>query len=175
MERDERELIDRLIRREPGAWERFLVEYGPALYRAARARLPLAAAEDVSQKVLALLIEDDCKLLRSFEGRSSLSTWLVGITMRQSMMQSRSDRRQERRERNSRDLLQDLERDESRESLNAALAELAPRDRLLIALYYYDELSYEEIASALDVSPNSVSPLLQRARERLRTYLLQNR
>lgn len=165
--------LESLVRGNRPAWERFLKEFGPVIVRAARAVGERLDADDISQKVLTSLTENNYRLLRSFEGRSTLSTWLIGITRRQALMQLREDRRRTARAKAAgRSLLDDLEQTDARASLEAAMAGLAPRERLLIALYYYEELSYEEIGSVLGVSANSVSPMLQRMRERLRDALL---
>jgi RNA polymerase sigma-70 factor (ECF subfamily) len=180
---DERALVERLIARDPPAWERFLKEFGPAVVRAAAAVLSRRTsgaargeAEDVAQKVFALLLESDARLLRSFQGRSSLSTWLIGIARRQALMLLRGERPQAPLPRAaaspSPGPLEDVARAESEGQLEAAFSGLSPRERLILALHYRDRVPYAEIAALLGVSPNSVSPLLDRARERLKAGLL---
>src|SRR5215831_7895914 len=88
---DEQALVDRLIARDPAAWDRFVREYGPTLIRAAAAA-GAREAEDVAQKVCELLLEADGRLLRTFRGRSTLSTWLIGIARHQALMQLRKER-----------------------------------------------------------------------------------
>jgi RNA polymerase sigma factor (sigma-70 family) len=68
--------------------------------------------------------------------------------------------------------LEDVARAESEGQLEAAFSGLSPRERLILALHYRDRVPYAEIAALLGVSPNSVSPLLDRARERLKAGLL---
>jgi len=180
---DEGSLVERLIARDPAAWERFLKGFGPVVIRAAAAVLSRgkagaskAEAEDLAQKVFTLLLENDARLLRSFQGRSTLSTWLIGIVRRQALMLLRADRPQAPLPRSTASTspgpFDDVARAESEEQLAAALAALAPRERLILALHYRDRVSYAEIADFVGVSPNSVSPLLERARERLKAELL---
>ena len=64
-------------------------------------------------------------------------------------------------------LLAPAERDEALQALRAALLDLPRRDRLLLELRYLDGLSYRGIAEALDLAPESLGPLLARARRRL--------
>lgn len=55
--------------------------------------------------------------------------------------------------------------------LARVVAELPERERLIIALYYYEGLTVKEIASVLGVSPSRVSQLHTRAILRLRARL----
>ncbi len=48
-------------------------------YRIYHLRFNWADMEDIAQSTVLLLIKDDCRVLRSFEGRSSLETWLQNI------------------------------------------------------------------------------------------------
>lgn len=174
---DERALVQAMIAGDRAAWDRFLREFGQVLIRAAAAALSHAGAtgdaEDVAQKVLTLLLESDRRLLRSFQGHSTLSTWIIGIARRQALTAAREDRRKPpaspRAE--GRDPLEVLEAAESADHLARAMGSLPARERLILRLHYDDGLPYDRIAETLGVSINSVSPLLERARERLRRAL----
>lgn len=171
---DERAFVERLALRDPGAWGRFDRELRPLLVRAAAAtgsRDP----EDVAQKVCALLLEGDARLLRSFRGQSTLSTWLIGIARNQSLMILRRDRSLPPPPPPAAvDPLETLVAAESKSRLEAALQTLPPRDRLLLVLHYRDGLSHARVAAVVGVALNSVSPLLDRARDRLKEALLKN-
>ena len=168
---DDLSLVRRLVAGDAAAWERFTRHYQPLLVRAA-ASVARHAAEDVAQKVLAALLDRDRRLLRSFQGRSTLSTWLIGIARRMALDLLRQER--------PRDLpvrpaatgpLEQLLRAEQEEGLAAALDSLTPRERLILQLHYRDGLPYAEIAGFLGVASNSVGPLLDRARDRLKAKL----
>jgi RNA polymerase sigma-70 factor (ECF subfamily) len=60
---------------------------------------------------------------------------------------------------------------ELQEAVDAAIAELPETQRMAVILRRYEELSYEEIAEALDQSVSSVKSLLFRARTELRESL----
>jgi len=62
-------------------------------------------------------------------------------------------------------------RAETAAAVRAALDRLPPNQRMAIVLRYYEELNYEDIASALETTPKAVERLLARGRERLRTIL----
>lgn len=60
---------------------------------------------------------------------------------------------------------------EDRIVLTDVLAELEPRERLIVRMYYWDRLSQDAIADRLGISQVHVSRLLRRAIARLRTVL----
>jgi RNA polymerase sigma factor (sigma-70 family) len=175
---DERAFVQALIARDPAAWRRFADELGPILHRAACAMLRRESpgwarqeAQELVQSVVALLLEKDAALLRSFQGRCRLSTWLIGITRQRLLSHLRRERRPLPP---ARDVVSEpddvLDAEEARERLGRAMKSLSPRDRLLLTLFS-EETPQAEIAGILGIAVNSVSPLLQRARERVATIL----
>lgn len=60
---------------------------------------------------------------------------------------------------------------ERRELLARALEQLAPRERQVVELYYYEGLTLQEIAAVLDLSPARISQLHSKAILRLRGRL----
>lgn len=167
---DERAFVERLIARDSAAWTRFDRDVRPLLVRAAAAT-GSTDPEDVAQKVCALLLEADARLLRSYRGQSTLSTWLVGITRNQALMQLRKDRTRPPAApaAPAPGPLEALVAAESDAQLQAALEAIPPRDRLLLVLHYRDGLPHARVAAVVGVALNSVSPLLDRARERLKS------
>jgi RNA polymerase sigma-70 factor (ECF subfamily) len=61
--------------------------------------------------------------------------------------------------------------DEARRELARALEGLSPDQRAVFVLRVFDELSYKEIAEALEISIGTVMSRLSRGRERLREAL----
>nr|MBA3459022.1 sigma-70 family RNA polymerase sigma factor [Deltaproteobacteria bacterium] len=55
--------------------------------------------------------------------------------------------------------------------VNAGLAKLEPRDVTILGLHYIEDLTYQEIARTLGVTPSRVCQLLWRAIERLRAHI----
>jgi RNA polymerase sigma-70 factor (ECF subfamily) len=47
---------------------------------------------------------------------------------------------------------------------------LAPQDRAIITLFYWQELSLQEIADSMDINLNAAKTRLYRARERFRQH-----
>ena len=64
-----------------------------------------------------------------------------------------------------------LEAADERQLFQHALTRLAPRDREILALRHYEDLSYKEIATALDIPEGTVMSRLFHARRRLRELL----
>jgi len=61
-----------------------------------------------------------------------------------------------------------MEVDELKSALAAAMDALPDRERMIISMYYYDELTVKEIAGVLGVSESRVSQLHTRAMMRMR-------
>ena len=57
-------------------------------------------------------------------------------------------------------------------SLDTALLSLEPADRQAVEWFYFDGLSHKEIATRLGATPKAVSSRLERARVKLRSFLL---
>ena len=66
----------------------------------------------------------------------------------------------------------DIERDEERKLLAEAIASLPERERLIVTLYYKEDLRLKEIGEMLGLSESRVSRLLTAAQFQLREYVL---
>jgi RNA polymerase sigma factor for flagellar operon FliA len=62
-------------------------------------------------------------------------------------------------------------KEESLDELREAFASLAPKDRLVLSLYYYEDLSLKEIGELLHVTESRISQIRSRALQRLRGIL----
>ncbi len=60
------------------------------------------------------------------------------------------------------------------EHVDWALTQLKPVSRTVILLYYREELSYEEIATALEIPINTVKTHLHRSKQKLKELLAQD-
>ncbi|EAJ0348288.1 RNA polymerase sigma factor FliA [Campylobacter lari] len=72
---------------------------------------------------------------------------------------------------NDSNIIEQIEKEELIEKINAVLEEFKERERLVIQLYYYEELNLKEIAEILEISESRISQihkrLLKKIRERL--------
>ena len=177
--RDEHLLVRRLAAGDdPEAWTAFVDGYGPLLQALARRMLARrtgrAADADVDEivaEVFLALLRHDKRLLERYDATYRLSTWL-GVLCRTAVL--RHLRRRGRNAGTGRvpddvadERPQSVEQVERATALREALAGLPDRDRLLLTLRFLEGLDYKAIAQVLDVRPDSVGPLLTRAKERL--------
>ncbi len=187
---DDRELIERCVKRAGGAWEEFLSRYRPVLERAAAASLARvlgsASADDVEaviEAALVRIVQDDYAALRGFGGRSSLAGYLRAIATHVALNHVRGERRKgwlrfrpleaaPERSTEESSAFEEVEASEARVAeLRRALDRLPSRDRLILKLFHLDGASYKEIGRVLDMPVNAVSPTLSRAREKLRVLM----
>lgn len=155
--------------------EVFAAEFGP-LYRFLRRRVGAAAAEDLAQAVFATAFASWERL----DPARPVRPWLYGIAANLLRHHWRDERRMLRAyaRRGVDPVL--AEEDEAvarvgaeaqRRVLAAALAELRPRDREILLLHAWAELSDSEIAAALSLPVGTVKSRLHRTRIRLRNRL----
>jgi RNA polymerase sigma factor (sigma-70 family) len=114
--------------------------------------------------------------LDQFEGRSSFKTFLLGIANKQFLMSLRASRMREvavqlpRHQEPSPSQL--FESKEELRTVSAALNDTSPAFRQVLELFYWDELSVEEIAKTLEVPPGTVKSRLSRGRMMLKARIV---
>lgn len=72
------------------------------------------------------------------------------------------------------DLFEEIKMRELKEKLTQAIERLSNQEKLVISLYYYDELNMREIANILDISLSRVSQIHGKAILKLRSMLQAN-
>lgn len=167
---------------EQGAWDEFVRRTRSAIQRGATVALrkfrvlDQESIENVYQQVYVELLRDGGKVLRTYRGDSDLEGWVAVISMRTAYRLMR----QKAPEAQLPELLpaaptpapgERAERTEFLNRLDRAFKQLDPREAALLRLSYYEQMSYKEIANALGLPLNSVSPLLIRAKEKLKKHL----
>jgi RNA polymerase sigma-70 factor (ECF subfamily) len=163
------------------AWEHFVLQQRPFLYRAADALDPGGGARDLADSLYADLFglsnrEGERKsLFRYFHGRSSLTTWLRAVLAQRHVDRLRTNRRLEALpDEDSSYALPaparsiEPERDRYlkliRQALAHAVANLAARDRLRLACYYAQELTLAQTGRMLGEHEATSSRQLARTR-----------
>lgn len=119
--------------------------------------------------------------LPNFRGQSQFRTWLYRIVtnlcynrlpnLRRSLNDLGDDVMEDISEADSNIPAQEFESNETRKYLYQAIEELDTNYKLLITLRYQSELSYEEIASTLNLPLGTVKTGIFRAKEQLRKSL----
>ena len=167
---------------DAAAWDHFVLQMRPGLYRAADALDPSGSAREIADSLYADLYGVDQRgtarqsLLRYFHGRSSLATWLRAVLAQRQVDRARVGLRTE-------SLAEDMEQapsnaapdpecarfvDMLRTSLHAAMARLEPRDRLRLGCYYAQELTLAQTGKLLREHEATTSRQLARTRKAIR-------
>ena len=174
------DLARRCAAGDPAAWDRFVLEYRPVLYRAADALDRSGGAREIADALYAELygVRDTGRerqsLFRYFSGRSSLATWLRAVLAQRYVDRLRAVRRLEPLpdERSGACEPPDPEdaRDAAlvRQAIAAALERLDSRDRLRLGYYYVQELTLAETGRLLKEHEATVSRQLARTRRAIR-------
>jgi RNA polymerase sigma-70 factor len=167
------------------AWDHFVREYRPILYRAADAIDPSGGAREAADSLYAelfgLQVRDGARQshFRYFHGRSSLGTWLRAVLSQRYVDRLRSQTR-----------LAPLPADDEMDAMPAASAvpdgaasrcveimrraiaavvgALTPRDRLRLQCYYAQDLTLAQIGAVLGEHEATVSRNLARTRKTIR-------
>ena len=167
------------------AWDHFVLEFRPVLYRAADALSPGGGARELADAIYADLFglqERDGErrsLLRYFHGRSSLATWLRAVLAQRHVDAIRSSRRLEPIEDGegtseiaSATPAADPDRYRFlalvKVTLLRAIASLPDRDRLRLGCYYRENLTLAQIGRLLKEHEATVSRHLTRTRRAIR-------
>jgi RNA polymerase sigma factor (sigma-70 family) len=166
------------------AWERFVREYRPLLYRAADALDRTQGAREIADSLYADLygIKDSTgerqSLFRYYQGRSSLATWLRAVLAQRYVDRLRVQRRVESLPDDEgpanpgRNSEPDPDRARYvallRQALGRAVAALTARDRLRLGCYYVQELTLAETGCVMKESEATSSRHLARSRVAIR-------
>ncbi len=162
----EEELVRACAGGDAAAWRRLLDLYSGWVLRVARSALRGATeadAEDAAAEVFRQLVERDRALLRSLRAPYNLRAWLALITRRTcgKLLRRKGPLAEAR----------DVATPAPGAAFGELLGRLPPADRLLLELFFVHDCSYEEIASILGISVESVGKQKTRALEKLRSGL----
>ncbi len=170
---------------DPEEFSRLVEAYSSKIYRLASKMLTQQQdAEDVLQETFLKAYRG----LKTFDGRSKISTWLFRIATNEALMVLRRKRPDTlsidepvETEEGEQEPLQivdwcclpedELLSDESRQRLNAAVQKLPESLRVVFLLRDINDLSTHETAEVLGLSDTAVKTRLSRARLRLREML----
>jgi RNA polymerase sigma-70 factor (ECF subfamily) len=129
-----------------------------------------AGARDAVQDGFAAAIRNR----RQFRGEGSLEGWLWKTVVNEARSQRRRRFAAESAEARVFDRVAEGDWDERLEAggvVGALVASLPQQQRLVVFLRYYADLTYQQIAEALELQPGTVAATLNRAHEVLRLRL----
>ena len=182
---DETALIERLQAGDKSACAECIEIHSPGIYRLAlRLMQNEAEAEDVMQETFM----NAFKAIEKFEGRSGLGTWLYRIAYNAAMMRLRKPQQymlsvEETLSEEEGTIIpkqlfdwcclpeEDFASDEVQSKLEQAIQKLPEKYKSVFILRELEELSTQETAVALDITPSTVKVRLHRARLQLREQL----
>ncbi len=182
---DETALIERLQAGDKSACAECIEIHSPGIYRLAlRLMQNEAEAEDVMQETFM----NAFRAIDKFEGRSELGTWLYRIAYNTAMMRLRKPQQyilsvEETLSEEEGNIIpkqlfdwcclpeEDFASDEVQSKLEQAIQALPEKYKSVFVLRELEELSTEETAVALDITPSTVKVRLHRARLQLREHL----
>jgi RNA polymerase sigma-70 factor (ECF subfamily) len=162
------------------AWERFVREYRPLLYRAADALDRTQGAREIADSLYADLYgiktSDGHRqsLFRYYQGRSSLATWLRAVLAQRYIDRVRLLRKMEPPAEDAAVHTDEPDPERARyvelvrRALRRAVDGLEARDRLRLGCYYVQELTLAETGRLLNESEATSSRRLARSRAALR-------
>jgi RNA polymerase sigma-70 factor (ECF subfamily) len=167
------------------AWDHFVLEFRPALYRAADALDPGGGARELADSLYADLYGLDesggerRSLFRYFHGRSSLATWLRSVLAQRHVDALRARKRVDPFDEHDPALpsaaaaAADPDRERLvplvHQALQAAIEALPVKDRLRLRSYYGAQLTLAEIGRVTGEHEGTVSRHLSRTRRELRS------
>lgn len=169
------------------AWEHFVREHRPVLYRAADALQPGGGARELADSLYAELYGlqerngERRSLFRYYHGRSSLATWLRAVLAQRVVDAARVGRRLDPLPDDDRPIgiarasLPDPDRMRYgaliRLAVQAALTSLGARDRLRLGCYYAQELTLAATGRLLREHEATVSRQLAKTRGVMREHI----
>ncbi len=179
----DRTLIQRCLNHDPGAWNDFVDRYLGLIYHVVHHTAHLRSVplrpedvEDLAAEVLLRIVSGDYHVLRQFQGRSSLASYLTVIVRRicvhelarmaaASQLRRPGEPEKVAQAETRRDVEPGLD---ILEEVHQLLIRLPRRAREIVRLFYLEGRSYEEISTKLHVPVNSIGPILSRAKQMLR-------
>lgn len=136
-------------------------------------------AEEVSQDVFVKVF----KSLHKFKGDSKLSTWIYKVTYNTCLDAIKKHKRKHIEVKIDKynaydievidDAFEKLADDDRQKEVKSCVEALASEDSFILTLYYFEELSLDEIAKITALKANNVKVKLHRARKRLAVIMKQ--
>ncbi len=170
MESDE-QLVRKIVKGNHQLFKELIVRYQSKVFAVAlKVSNNQKDAEDISQEVFLQLYRS----LENFNGESSLATWIYRITMNKAIDFKRKQVKQQENE--TSELLSTLPEENlltpeeallktvDKELIHSYLIELPQAYSDVLKLYYFEELTYGEIALKLNVAVKTVESRLYRAK-----------
>lgn len=176
---DEHKIIRNILNGDVQAFEEIVTLYQDMVYTLSyRVLKNREEAEELAQDVFVKVFQS----LNNFNMKSKLSTWIYRITYNSSINKYKSNSKQlvtteidyktEYKFNIEPDALFNMSSNEKREIIINSLLKLRETERIIVTLYYYEELPIAEIADIVGISAQNVKIKLYRSRQKLHTELI---
>lgn len=136
-------------------------------------------AEEVSQDTFIKVY----KSLEKFKGDSKFSTWIYKVAYNTCLDRIKRNKRQmsevaineftEHEVKTIDNALGRLEKNEQQQTIQDCLQRLSSEDSFLLTLYYFEDLSLEEMSKIVNIEPSTIKVKLFRSRKKLASILKQ--
>lgn len=168
---DDATLIASIARQDRAALEEIYRRYHKRVFLFIRRfETNTAIAEDLANDVFLELLDK----ASTYEGRSSVSTWLLGIARFKAL----SEIRKRRNTVDPDDAMAEMEdegdtpevstmKTDKGMALRQCIEALSPKHRVVVDLVYYHEKSVAEVAAILELPPNTIKTRMFHARQAL--------
>ncbi len=170
--------VERAREGDSQAWGDVYQTLAPLVFRLCRRILP--SREDAEDATAEIFLKAQMHL-DQYDAERPFRTWLYRVAANHCWDEVRKRRGRmetetveiasETVESDDPDPQEKLLASETSQGIRVALAKLGDRDRLVVTLRYFAELSYEEIAEVIGVTSTFVGVSLLRARRKLRRVL----
>jgi RNA polymerase sigma-70 factor (ECF subfamily) len=180
MTTNEQNIINQIIEGDTKAFAVLVDRYKDLVFTLAIRMLKnREEAEEVSQDTFIKVF----KSLGKFKGDSKFSTWIYKVAYNTCLDRIKRNKRQmnevgideftEHQIKTIDNALDKLETNEQQQSIQECLQRLPSEDSFLLTLYYFEDLSLEEISKIVNIEANTVKVKLFRARKKLASILKQ--
>lgn len=177
---NDQEYIDRVLEGDHSAFAALVDQYKHLVFTLAMQMVKhQEEAEEVSQDTFIKVF----KSLRSYKGDSKFSTWIYRVAYNTCLDRIKKNKRKqqtytidemtENQIQDTENALDIMEQEEKKQAITKCMDSLNPDDRALMTLFYFEELSLDEIGKVLNLKPNNVKVKLFRSRKRLATIMKQ--
>ena len=129
-------------------------------------------AEEIAHDAFIKLLDK----IRTFKGESKFTSWFYRLVMNLALAKLRKKRitledisgiSNHENERSESDTAGHIQQEDQKKMLEKAIEKLGEEERVLITLYYYDELSLDEMEEITGLEKNTMKVKIFRARKKM--------
>lgn len=176
--KEEQDYIDRILKGDTAAFSILVDQYKTLVFTLALRMLKnREEAEEIAQDTFIKIF----KSLSKFKGDAKLSSWIYRVTYNTCLDSLKKRKKEyntvaideytEHQVKTVDNALDKLEASERKQAIKECIERLPGEDSFLMTLYYFEELSLEEISKIVELTPNNVKVKLFRSRKKLATIL----